>query len=73
MCAKSWDTNYQELLQLFSLPDLQQHKLHLDLCTMFRIINGLFYFPNDVFVNQTFSIVTHSSTYQTLMSFRTYI
>ena len=23
MCAKSWDTSYQELLQLFSLPDLQ--------------------------------------------------
>ena len=22
MCAKSWDTSYQELLQLFSLPDL---------------------------------------------------
>ena len=26
MCAKSWDTSYQELLQLFSLPDLQQHR-----------------------------------------------
>ena len=38
MCAKSWDTSYQELLQLFSLPDLQQRRLYLDLCTMFRMI-----------------------------------
>ena len=59
MCTKSWDTSYQELLQLFSLPDLQQRRLYLDLCTMFRIINGLFYFPNDVFVHQTSSIITH--------------
>ena len=42
MCAKSWDSSYQELLQLSSLPDLQQCRLYLDLCTMFRIINGLF-------------------------------
>ena len=59
LCTKSRDTSYQELLQLFSLPDLQQRRLYLDLCTMFRIINGLFYFPNDVFVHQTSSIITH--------------
>ena len=67
MCAKSWDSSYQELLQLFSLPDLQQCGLYLDLCIMFRIINGLFYFPNDVFVHQTSSIITRSSTSQTLI------
>ena len=67
MCAKSWDTSYQELLQLFSQPDLQQRRLYLDLCTMFRIIKGLFYFPNDVFVHQTPSIITRSSTSQTLI------
>ena len=67
MCAKSWDTSYQELLQLFSQLDLQQRRLYLDLCTMFRIIEGLFYFPNDVFVHQTPSIITRSSTPQTLI------
>ena len=64
MCAKSWDTSYQELLQLFSLPDLQQRRLYLDLCTM---LNGLFYFPNDVFVHQTSSVTTRSSTSQTFI------
>ena len=29
MCTKSWNTSYQELLQLFSLPNLQQHRLWL--------------------------------------------
>ena len=71
MCTKSWDSSYQELLQLFSLyiciPDLQQCRLHLDLCTMFRKINGLYYFRNDVFVHQTSSIITHSSTSKTLI------
>ena len=43
MCAKSWDTSYEELLQLFSLPDLQQRRLDLDLCT-FRIVNALILF-----------------------------
>ena len=41
---------------------LLQRRLYLNLFTMFRIINGLFYFPNDVFVHQTSSIITHSSS-----------
>ena len=53
-------------LTSFSLPDLQQRRLHLDLCTMFRITNGLFSFPNYVFVHQTSSIITHSTS-QTLI------
>ena len=65
MCAKSWDTSYQELLQLFSLPDLQQRRLYLygSVHNVWR----LFYFPNDVFVHQTSSIITRSSTSQTLI------
>ena len=34
MCAKQWETSYDELLQLFSLPSLQDRRLYLDLCTM---------------------------------------
>ena len=59
MCAKSWDTSYQELLQLLSLPDLQQRRLYLDLCTMFGIINGLFYFPDD-FEKKFLIIILHN-------------
>ena len=53
MCAKSWDSSYQELLHLFSQPDLQRRRLYLDLC---RVINGLFHFPDDIFVPQTSNI-----------------
>ena len=48
MCAKSLDIGYQELLHLFSQLDLQQRRLYLDLCTMFRVINGLFHFPDGI-------------------------
>ena len=53
MCAKQWDSSYDDLLQLFSLPSLQQCRIFLDLCTMFKIVNGLFYFPPGNFVEQT--------------------
>ena len=63
MCAKQWDSSYDDLLQLFSLPSLQQRRLFLDLCTMFKIVNGLFYFPPGNFVEQT-PRVTRSQSYQ---------
>ena len=52
MCAKHWNAGYEQLLELFSLPDLQQRRLYLDLCSMFRIVHGMFYFPSAVFVRQ---------------------
>ena len=60
MCAKKWDASYQELLQLFSLPNLQQRRIYLDLCSMFRIVHGLFYFPRGVFCYHNAQKVTHS-------------
>ena len=52
LCSKTWDSSYQELLQLLSLTDLQQRRLYLDLSTMFRVVHGPFHFPNNVFVHQ---------------------
>jgi hypothetical protein len=63
MCSKTWDSSYQELLQLFSLPDLQQRRLYLDFSTTFRVVHGLFHFPNDVFVHQRALRTTQSSNY----------
>ena len=60
MCAKNWDANYQELLQLFSLPNLQQRRVYLDLCSIFRIVHGLFYFPENVFCHLDAQRVTRS-------------
>ena len=42
MCTKQWNSSYDDLLQLCSLPTLQQCRLYLDLCTMFKIVQGLF-------------------------------
>jgi len=33
-CSKQWNTSYDVLLQLFSLPTLQERRLYLDLPTI---------------------------------------
>ena len=32
LCSKQWDTGYHELLNMFSLPSLENRRLHLKLC-----------------------------------------
>ncbi len=48
ICAKYWEERYEDLLQLFNLPAMSEHRLNLDLCTiiMFNIVHGFFYFPS---------------------------
>ena len=48
MCTKAWDTGYEELLETLNLPSLSNHRLFLKLCTVFKIIHNLCYFPPDV-------------------------
>ena len=64
VCSKQWNTSYDELLQLFSLPTLQQRRLYLDLSTMFKIpvVHSLSYFLAGIFVGQT-PRVTRSQFY----------
>jgi len=45
MCAKQWDLGNQDLLELFQLPSLGNRRLHIRLCTMYKIIYDLCYFP----------------------------
>ena len=40
------------------LPTLTQHRLHIDLCLMYKIIHGLMYFPPDIVTPST--TVTHN-------------
>ena len=61
MCAKNWDANYEELLQLFSVLNMQQRRAYLDLCSMFRIIHGLFHFPDIIYCHNDVQRVTRSS------------
>ena len=41
LAAHQWDSSYQDLLQLFELPTLEERRLHLKLGLIFKIIHGL--------------------------------
>ena len=45
ICSKQWDQGYTLLLELFNVPALS------DLCTVFKIVHGYFYFPPGIFKN----------------------
>lgn len=45
MCLKQSDLGYQGLLDLSQFPPLENHKLCLNLCTLYKIIQGYLYFP----------------------------
>ena len=60
MCAKNWDGSYSCCMQLFSLPNLQQRRVYLDLCSMFRIVHSLLYFLGGVFCYHNAQRVTRS-------------
>ena len=59
VCSKQWDAGYNELLDMFRLPSLQNRRLYIKLCYLFKIVHGLCYFPPDVVVQNT--NLTHSS------------
>ena len=35
MCTKRWNADYIDLLSLFNIPTLGDHRLYLSLCTMY--------------------------------------
>ena len=53
MCAKQWDLGYAELLNRFEVPSLRIRRKYLSLCTMYKAVHELVYFPHDVFVPRT--------------------
>ncbi len=59
VCSKQWDMGYQELLDMFSLPSLENRRLYLKLCHLFKIIHGLCFFPPETVI-PNFNL-THSS------------
>ena len=48
--SKQWDTGYSELLNMCNLSTLENRRLYLKLCHLFKIVNGLCYFPSGVIV-----------------------
>ena len=45
ICSRQWTKCYQELLELFHLPSLENRRLFLSLSVFFKIIHNLVYFP----------------------------
>ena len=48
ICTKRWNYNYTNLLQLANLPALVNRRSYLKLCSLFKIVKGLSYFPPDM-------------------------
>ena len=48
LCAKAWDRSYDELLETLNLPTLSDRRLFLKLCTVFKVVHNLCYFPPDI-------------------------
>ena len=45
ICTRHWNSSYQDLLDIFQLPSLENRRLFLSLSTFFKIIHNLIYFP----------------------------
>ena len=50
LCSKQWDMDYQDLIELMQLPTLENRRLYLKLCTLYKIIHDHFYFPQNIFL-----------------------
>ena len=45
ICSNNWQANYHDLLEHYNLPTLENRRLYLSLCTFFKIVHKLSYFP----------------------------
>ena len=49
ICSKQWDNlSYQDLLDLAKCPTLRNRRLYFKLCTLYKIVHKLIYFPVDI-------------------------
>jgi len=61
MCHKNWDAGYQ-----ICIPTLENRKLYLKLCTLYKIMYGYFYFPlNVLYLSKVDFFKIHPPLYQT--------
>ena len=47
MCLGEWLCSYEDLLEVFNLPTLENHRHLLLICLFFKLINGLTIYPSD--------------------------
>ncbi len=50
ICTKTWDKGYDDLMDMINLPPLANRRLHLKLCSLYKIVHDLSYFPPNIVV-----------------------
>ena len=50
MITRKWDKGYDELLNMTNLPSLADRRLYLKLCSLYKIVHNLSYFPPNIIV-----------------------
>ena len=48
LCCKQWNLGYQDLLDLANCPTLRNRRLYFKLCTLYKVVYDLIYFPSHV-------------------------
>ena len=48
MITRKWDKGYDELLNMTNLPSLADRRLCLKLCSLYKIMHNLSYFPPNI-------------------------
>ena len=49
ICSRSYDTNYQDLLDCYHLPSLENRRIYLSLCTFYKIVNSIIFSPSIIY------------------------
>jgi len=65
VCTRQWNMGYQDLLELTNCPTLQNHCLYLKMCTLYKIVHNLIYFPSNVVLPKHNSVVPTPLTFCT--------
>ena len=50
MTIRKWGKGYDELLNMTNLPSLADRRLYLKLCSLYKIVHNLSYFPPNIIV-----------------------
>ena len=48
LVSHRWDAGYEELTRLVNVPMLSERRLHLKLVQVYKILHGLYDFPDDI-------------------------
>lgn len=61
VCLKRWDLSYEDMLRLLDLPLLSTRRRYLKLCSMWKIVHNVLFYPENVFVRNTNTLLRRNS------------